>query len=72
MKKFYEYYSLTDVKRLVIYSRDELKRFEMSQLYTIVKYPQIRFFIGDVRDGVRFKRACDGIDIQRLKRKRIA
>ena len=52
-----------DVKRLVIYSRDELKQYEMAQLFPEKKYPQVRFFIGDVRDGVRFKRACEGIDI---------
>jgi UDP-N-acetylglucosamine 4,6-dehydratase (inverting) len=52
-----------DVKRLVIYSRDELKQFEMAQLYPEDKYPQVRFFIGDVRDGARFKRACEGIDV---------
>jgi len=48
--------------RLVIYSRDELKQFEMRQMYPMDKYPQIRFFIGDIRDGERFKRACEGID----------
>lgn len=52
-----------DVKRLVIYSRDELKQFEMSQLYPESKYQQVRFFIGDVRDYPRFKRACQGIDV---------
>ena len=52
-----------DVKRLVIYSRDELKQFEMAQLYPESKYPQIRFFIGDVRDGERLKRACEQIDV---------
>jgi UDP-N-acetylglucosamine 4,6-dehydratase (inverting) len=52
-----------DVKRLVIYSRDELKQFEMAQLYPHSQYPQVRFFIGDVRDGSRFKRACEGIDV---------
>lgn len=52
-----------DVKRLVIYSRDELKQFEMSQVFSGKKYPQIRYFIGDVRDGARFKRACEGIDV---------
>jgi len=52
-----------DVKRLVIYSRDELKQFDMSQLYPHDKYPQVRFFIGDVRDYSRFKRACQGIDV---------
>ena len=52
-----------NVKRFVIYSRDELKQFEMAQLYPVEKYPQVRFFIGDVRDGARFKRACEGIDV---------
>ncbi|HOW32183.1 MAG TPA: UDP-N-acetylglucosamine 4,6-dehydratase (inverting) [Bacteroidales bacterium] len=52
-----------DVKRLVIYSRDELKQFEMAQHYPHDKFPQVRFFIGDVRDGARFKRACEGIDV---------
>ncbi|MFZ4405412.1 MAG: UDP-N-acetylglucosamine 4,6-dehydratase (inverting), partial [Pseudobdellovibrionaceae bacterium] len=52
-----------DIARLVIFSRDELKQFEMAQLYPKSKYPQVRFFIGDVRDGQRLKRACEGIDI---------
>mgnify|MGYP000901828963 CR=1 FL=1 len=52
-----------DVKRLVIYSRDELKQFEMAQYYPESRYPQVRFFIGDVRDGARFRRACEGIDV---------
>ncbi|MFA7314337.1 MAG: UDP-N-acetylglucosamine 4,6-dehydratase (inverting) [Candidatus Magasanikbacteria bacterium] len=52
-----------DVKRLVIYSRDELKQYEMSQVYPENKFPQVRFFIGDVRDLARLKRACEGIDI---------
>lgn len=51
------------VKRLVIYSRDELKQFEMSSRISDTKYPAIRYFIGDVRDGERLKRACEGIDI---------
>ncbi len=52
-----------NVKRLVIYSRDELKQFEMSQLYPREIFPQMRFFIGDVRDKDRFRRACEGIDV---------
>jgi len=52
-----------DVKRLVVYSRDELKQFEMAQIYSPQKYKALRYFIGDVRDGSRFKRACEGIDI---------
>ena len=52
-----------EVKRIVIYSRDELKQFELKQKYPESKYPQLRFFIGDVRDGERLKRACEGIDV---------
>lgn len=52
-----------DIKRLVIFSRDELKQFEMAQQYPSQKYPQLRFFIGDVRDAERVKRACENIDI---------
>jgi UDP-N-acetylglucosamine 4,6-dehydratase/5-epimerase len=52
-----------NVNRLVIYSRDELKQFDMAQLFPESKYTQMRFFIGDVRDNARFKRACEGIDI---------
>jgi UDP-N-acetylglucosamine 4,6-dehydratase (inverting) len=52
-----------DVKRLVIYSRDELKQFEMAEMFPVSKYKAIRFFIGDIRDGERFRRACEGIDI---------
>lgn len=52
-----------DVKRLIIYSRDELKQFEMSQTFPHSKYKAIRYFIGDVRDGERLRRACEGVDI---------
>ena len=52
-----------EVKRIVIYSRDELKQFELKQKYPESKYPQLRFFIRDVRDGERLKRACEGIDV---------
>ena len=52
-----------EVKRIVIYSRDELKQFELQQKYPRDKYPQLRFFIGDVRDGERLRRACEGIDV---------
>ena len=51
------------VTRLVVFSRDELKQYEMAQVFPKVKYPPIRYFIGDVRDYPRFKRACQGIDI---------
>jgi UDP-N-acetylglucosamine 4,6-dehydratase/5-epimerase len=52
-----------EIKRLVIYSRDELKQYEMSQVFSDKDYPAIRYFIGDVRDYPRFKRACQDIDI---------
>ncbi len=51
-----------DVKRLVIFSRDEQKQFLMGQEYPQNTYPQIRFFIGDIRDKDRIKRALKGID----------
>ncbi|WP_276504463.1 UDP-N-acetylglucosamine 4,6-dehydratase (inverting) [Terrimonas pollutisoli] len=51
-----------NIKRLVIYSRDEQKQFQMAQEYPFNKYPQIRFFIGDVRDEERLIRAFRGID----------
>ena len=52
-----------DIKRLVIFSRDELKQFEMSQEFDKAQHPGIRYFIGNVRDAERLKRACEGIDI---------
>jgi UDP-N-acetylglucosamine 4,6-dehydratase (inverting) len=48
--------------RVVIYSRDELKQFEMAQDLSPSRYPSIRYFIGDVRDQERLKRAMEGID----------
>lgn len=64
-KKFVE--TLLDVypkiKKIIIYSRDELKQYEMQQRFTPSLYPQLRFFIGDVRDAARMKRACEGVDI---------
>ncbi len=51
------------IRRLVVYSRDELKQFEMSQTFPTSQYKAMRYFIGDVRDGERLKRACEGIDI---------
>ncbi len=52
-----------DIARLVIFSRDELKQFEMSQRFSRDKYPGIRYFLGDMRDGRRLKRALERIDI---------
>ena len=51
-----------EISRLVIYSRDEQKQFQMSQEYPENKFPAIRYFIGDVRDLERLKRAFIGID----------
>lgn len=51
-----------EIERLVIYSRDEQKQFEMAQVYSQKEYPMIRYFIGDVRDYNRLKRALNGID----------
>jgi UDP-N-acetylglucosamine 4,6-dehydratase (inverting) len=50
------------VKRLVIFSRDEQKQFQMAQEFPADKYPQIRYFIGDVRDKERLVRAFKGVD----------
>ena len=52
-----------DIKRLVIFSRDEQKQFEMNQEFPIDKFKQIRYFIGDVRDQERLERAFSGIDL---------
>lgn len=49
--------------RLVIFSRDELKQYEMAQEVSEARYPQIRYFVGDVRDKERMSRALEGIDI---------
>ena len=49
-------------KKLIIFSRDELKQFEMAQIFSNKKYPAIRYFIGDVRDKERLSRAFYGVD----------
>ena len=51
-----------DIKRLVIFSRDEQKQFQMAQKFPPENYPTIRFFIGDIRDFSRVKRALRDID----------
>ncbi len=63
-KKFVEsvFHRLPGIKRVVVYSRDELKQFEMAQHYPSDRYPGLRFFIGDVRDGDRLRLAMEGID----------
>jgi UDP-N-acetylglucosamine 4,6-dehydratase len=52
-----------DIRRLVIYSRDELKQYEMGQEFPERRYPGLRYFIGDIRDENRLRRALEGIDI---------
>ncbi|MDR0890823.1 MAG: UDP-N-acetylglucosamine 4,6-dehydratase (inverting) [Endomicrobium sp.] len=52
-----------DVKKIIIYSRGELEQFKMRQMYPKDKYPQLRFFIGDVRDAERLERACEDVDV---------
>lgn len=51
------------IRRLVVFSRDELKQFEMSQQFPEKQYRAIRYFIGDIRDEPRLRRALEGIDI---------
>lgn len=51
------------VRRLVIYSRDELKQYEMAQEFSPQENPALRYFIGDIRDQDRLRRALEGIDI---------
>lgn len=51
-----------DVRRIVVYSRDELKQWELQQKFPTSKYPQLRFFLGDVRDRDRLTRGLEGID----------
>ena len=51
------------IARLVVYSRDELKQFEMSQVYSDRVYPGLRYFIGDIRDEARLRRALEGVDV---------
>lgn len=51
------------IKRLVVFSRDELKQFEMEQQFSGRQYAGLRYFIGDVRDQSRLHRALEGIDV---------
>ena len=49
-------------KKLIIFSRDELKQFEMSQKFSVKKYPCIRDMLGDIRDRNRLDQAFNGVD----------
>ena len=52
-----------DISRIVVYSRDELKQWEMQQQFPADRYPQLRFFLGDVRDQDRLRRALEHVNI---------
>lgn len=54
--------SYPNIKKLIIYSRDEQKQYQMALEYPVSDYPQIRFFIGDVRDYDRLRRAMEQVD----------
>ncbi len=49
-------------EKLIIFSRDELKQFEMSQVFSVEEFPCIRYFIGDIRDKDRLYRVFDKVD----------
>ena len=51
-----------DIRRIVVYSRDELKQWELQQQFPGAEYPQLRFFLGDVRDQDRLRRALERVD----------
>lgn len=51
------------VRKIIIFSRDELKQYELQQKYPQQSYPQLRFFIGDVRDEKRLIQACEDVDV---------
>ena len=59
VRRILEHYP--EVKRLVVFSRDELKQFEMAQEFAEYE-SRLRFFIGDIREPLRIKRALEGID----------
>ncbi|MBA6349462.1 UDP-N-acetylglucosamine 4,6-dehydratase (inverting) [Colwellia sp. BRX8-9] len=52
-----------EVKKIIIFSRDELKQSIIKQKYPEYDFPQLRFFIGDVRDRSRITQACEGVDV---------
>lgn len=54
--------SFPDALRVVVFSRDELKQYEMAQEFSPRHYPNLRYFIGDVRDADRLRRALEGVD----------
>ena len=52
-----------NVRKVIIYSRDELKQYELKLKYPVAQFPMMRFFLGDVRDLERLTRACEGVDV---------
>lgn len=54
--------SYPSIQRIVVYSRDELKQYEMDQIFPQSRWKSLRYFIGDVRDEARLLRALEGID----------
>ena len=49
-------------RKLIVFSRDELKQYEMAQAFPVERWPFLRFFIGDVRDAERLRMAMRGVD----------
>ena len=49
-------------KKIIVFSRDELKQFELMKIFTEKKYPSVRFFLGDIRDKQRLKMAFENVD----------
>ena len=52
-----------DIKRLIVFSRDELKQWELQEKFSPEKYPGLRYFLGDIRDQDRLRRALEDIDV---------
>lgn len=50
-------------ERLVVFSRDELKQYEMAKQFGPPRHPSVRYFLGDVRDRARLRRALEGIEV---------
>ncbi len=50
-------------ERLIVYSRDELKQFQLREQFPVERFPTLRLFIGDVRDRERLSRVLDGVDV---------
>ena len=52
-----------NIKKLIIYSRDEVKQADLKRKFPENLFPKMRYFIGDIRDADRLKRACEGVDV---------